>query len=429
MGTVETIHAAVGRLGPGPLTEAGLVEHIHPLFSRGLDRNARNGEIYLANHSLGRPLDASADDVREAMDLWYTGMDGAWDAWLSEREAYRDRIARLIGRSDRTAVVPKTSAAQGLRAVLNALPARVPHVVTTRGEFDSIDFVLKAYAHRGRARVDWVPCDQDARFDADRICQAIKPGVDLVIVSRVFFATGQLLQGIERVIARAHEMNARVLVDAYHSAGVLPESMDDLGCDAMIGGNYKYTRGMAGACWLALGDTMLTPGGVPAVDCPAPVDTGWFAKAEPFAYHRTELPEYAPGGDGWLEATPPILTYYQSRAGLELTLALGLDRLRDHTLRQLAFLRAQLHSRHVSTRLINPEPHAHGNYLLIPVDDGHHACKRLRDAGVNADARPSPAGSPWFVRLCPDILTTEQEMADAAERVAGVLAPTHTEPS
>ncbi len=80
MGTVETIHAAVGRLGPGPLTEAGLVEHIHPLFSRALGRNARNGEIYLANHSLGRPLDASADDVREAMDLWYTDMEGAWDA-------------------------------------------------------------------------------------------------------------------------------------------------------------------------------------------------------------------------------------------------------------------------------------------------------------------------------------------------------------
>ena len=47
------IASAVSALGPGPLTEEGLVRHIHPLFSRVLQRQ----EIYLSNHSLGRPLD------------------------------------------------------------------------------------------------------------------------------------------------------------------------------------------------------------------------------------------------------------------------------------------------------------------------------------------------------------------------------------
>jgi kynureninase len=415
----SAIQQAAARV-TGPLTEAALVEHVHPLFSRAL---ARRSEIYLANHSLGRPLDQTADDVHAALDLWYTDMDSAWEAWLGERDDYRARVARLIGRSDPRAVVPKTSAAQGLRAVVNALPARRPHIVATRGEFDSIDFVLKAYAHRGRARVDWVPCDDRARFDADRIIAAIKPGCDLVVVSRVFFATGQILDGIERIVAHAHGLNARVLVDAYHAAGVLPENMDELGCDVMIGGNYKYTRGLAGACWLALSDAMLGAGGVPADDRPAPIDTGWFAKAEPFAYHRAELPEYAPGGDAWLEATPPILTYYQARAGLDLTLALGVDRLRAYSLQQLAFLRDALDRAGVATRLINARPEEHGAYLLIPVADGKRAIARLRDARVNADARPSPAGDTWFVRLCPDILNTKAELAEAVRRVAPTLAP------
>lgn len=402
----------------GPLTEAGLVEHIHPLFSRAL---ARTGEIYLANHSLGRPLDQTADDVREAMDLWYSEMDGAWGAWLSERDAYRARIAQLIGRADPRAVVPKTSAAQGLRAVINSLPSQTPAIVATRGEFDSIDFVLKAYAHRGRARVAWVPCDDRARFDADRIVAAIKPGTDLVVVSRVFFATGHVLEGLERIVERAHGLNARVLVDAYHSAGVLPESMDEIGCDAMIGGNYKYTRGHTGACWLALADSMLAPAGAPEPDRPAPVDTGWFAKAQPFAYHRTDLPEYAAGGDGWLEATPPVLTYYQARAGLDLTLALGVDRLRAYSLGQLGFLRESLHDAGVRTELINARPEDHGAYLLIPVEDGKEAVAALRRAGVNTDARPSPAGGRWFVRLCPDILNTRAELASAATIVARTI--------
>lgn len=417
--TTTTIHQAAASLPPGPLTEAGLVEHIHPLFSRVLQRNTR--EIYLANHSLGRPLDQTAEDVREALDHWYTDMDGAWGLWINEREAYRARIARLIGRSKPSSVVSKTSAAQGLRAVINALPTQVPNIVATRGEFDSIDFVLKAYAHRGRARVNWVPCDEQGLFDAERIAAAIKPGADLVVVSRVFFASGQILGGLDRIIRKAHDLNARVLIDAYHSAGVLPDSMDSLGCDAMIGGNYKYTRGMAGACWLALADSMLTPGGVPAVDCPAPVDTGWFAKREPFAYRRDDLPDYAPGGDAWLEATPPVLTWYQARAGLDLTLALGVDRLRAYSLEQQAFLRAALHERGVGTQDFSRHAEA-GAYLLLPVEDGHQTVARLRDAGVNTDARPSPAGRPWFVRLCPDILNTRAELIEAADRIAGVLA-------
>lgn len=419
MAAAGTIRSAVAALGTGPLSEAALVEHIHPLFSRALERNG--DEIYLANHSLGRPLDQTAHDIAEALDHWYTGMDGAWEPWLAERDAYRARVAGLIGRSDPMAVVPKTSAAQGIRAVINALPSQIPDIVATRGEFDSIDFVLKAYAHRGRARLRWVPCDDDARFDAGRIIDAIKPGTDLVVISQVFFATGQILEDLGRVVSHAHDLGARVLVDAYHAAGVLPMSMDRIGCDAMIGGNYKYTRGLAGACWLALADSMLTPGGVPSPDQPAPIDTGWFAKAEPFAYHRTELPEYATGGDGWLEATPPVLTYYQSRAGLELTLALGVDRLRAYSLGQLALLRSNLHAAGIQTATINSDPERHGAYLLIPTEHGKQAVARLKSAGVNADARPSPAGRPWFVRLCPDILNTETELAEASVRVARAL--------
>ncbi len=51
----------LGGLGTGPLTEAGVREWIRPLFSRVLARE----EVYLANHSLGRPLDQMAADVAE----------------------------------------------------------------------------------------------------------------------------------------------------------------------------------------------------------------------------------------------------------------------------------------------------------------------------------------------------------------------------
>ncbi|MFN9993732.1 MAG: aminotransferase, partial [Phycisphaerales bacterium] len=75
----DLISKAASGLGEGPLSEELLVRHIHPLFSRVLQRDG----IYLANHSLGRPLDQTAADVKEAIDLWYQDMDGAWGPWLA----------------------------------------------------------------------------------------------------------------------------------------------------------------------------------------------------------------------------------------------------------------------------------------------------------------------------------------------------------
>ena len=144
--TVERIEAAVAALPTGPLTEDGIRSHVAPLFSRVLA--AQRDRVYLANHSLGRPLDATEDDVREGLALW-AGMGDAWDAWDAEMAAWRARLAALMGAPRPDCVVPKTSAGQGLRAVLNATTG-VRRVVATRGEFDSLDVILREYAHRGR---------------------------------------------------------------------------------------------------------------------------------------------------------------------------------------------------------------------------------------------------------------------------------------
>ena len=91
----DDIGRRVAAMGNGALTESALAEHVAPLFSRALA--AAPGRIYLANHSLGRPLDAMDDDVREGLAAWYAQMGGAWDAWMSEVAGYRERLARMLG--------------------------------------------------------------------------------------------------------------------------------------------------------------------------------------------------------------------------------------------------------------------------------------------------------------------------------------------
>jgi kynureninase len=79
------LQQAMSGVGSGSLQQDPIQQHIAPLFSRVLSSDS----IYLANHSLGRPLDAMADDVAEATAAWYSKLGDAWDAWLEERQAFR----------------------------------------------------------------------------------------------------------------------------------------------------------------------------------------------------------------------------------------------------------------------------------------------------------------------------------------------------
>src|SRR4029079_11078262 len=125
-------------IGAAALNEALIAQSIRPLFSRAL---ASGRPIYLANHSLGRPPDRVVEDVQRALDAWYRDMGEAWDEWLAARDRFRALTAQLVGAPSGDSVIPKTSAGQGLRAVLNLFDAPI-RVLSTDSEFDSIDFIL-----------------------------------------------------------------------------------------------------------------------------------------------------------------------------------------------------------------------------------------------------------------------------------------------
>jgi kynureninase len=396
----DDIEAAVSALGAGPLCESGLQRHIAPLFSRALA--AFRDSVYLANHSLGRPLDAVDEDLREGTAAWYSRMGDAWEEWDAEMRGYRGRLAQLMGAPRADCVVPKTSAGQGLRAILNTYDS-VPFVVATRGEFDSLDVILREYARRGRIALTLVEACRDGGFATADILGAIGSKVDLVVASQVLFATGQRLANVAAIVAAAHRAGGRVMLDIYHALGVFPVDVAALDVDFAVGGSYKYLRGGPGACYLYLHPRHLD-GSLRTLD------TGWFAKRDPFAYVRPDPPEYGEGGDAFLESTPPILPFYQARSGQRLALAIGVLRLRAHSRQLQARLVELLHARGIAAAGGGDDRGA----FVVACDDGAVAWgERIQRAGVITDARGR------YLRLCPDILTTDAELVRAADAVAG----------
>ena len=380
-------------LGAAALTEALIAQSIRPLFSRAL---APGRPIYLANHSLGRPPDRVAEDVQRALDSWYSDMGEAWDKWLAAREQFRALTAQLVGVPDAGSIVPKTSAGQGLRAVLNALEPGV-RVLSTDAEFDSLDLILRAYREKGRIELATAPARAEALIEAIRL----KPP-KLVAVSTVLFRTAEIVSGIGDVIRAARAAGARVLLDVYHHAGVLLLDLAALDADYAVGGSYKYTRGGPGACWLYVH---------PRHHTERTLDTGWFAKEKPFGYERPDPPRFAPGGDAWLESTPPVLAPVQALAGLEFTLAVGVARLREYHLAQKKRFAARLAEHGIRVEGVGPE---FGAFLSFAHREASHLSTVLRQRGVKTDARGDR------LRLCADLLNTDDEL-DAAAQALGAL--------
>ena len=396
---------AVAQLGPGPLTEESVQQHIAPLFSRVL----AGDRVYLANHSLGRPLDAMAEDVREATWLWETRLGDAWDAWLAEQGAFRARVAQLIHAPRVDCIVPKTSAGQSLRAVLNALPG-TPRVLSTRGEFDSIDLLLKQYASLGRIEMHWVEADAEGLFTVPEIMRHLRQEIDLVVISQVMFMNGQAVHNLEQLADACHSVGAKLLVDSYHAIGVFPVDVAAMRADFVVGGSYKYLRGGPGACFLYLSPEILASG-------LRPLDTGWFARENTFGYERHDPPRLRAGGDAFLESTPPVLTYYQARSGQQFTLAMTVERLREYGQKQLSQLKLYLADAGIDAIGGDAD---HGAFLSVRHTNASDLAKRIVESNVITDARGE------WLRLCPDCLTRDDELRTAASALQRALEQMHS---
>jgi len=233
----------------------------------------------------------------------------------------------------------------------------------------------------------------------------LRLNADLVVLSSVQYRTGEWISNLPKFMRAAKTAGALVLLDVYQHAGAIPLDVAALGIDFAIGGCAKYLRGGPGAGWL-----YVRPGLVETLRTP---DTGWFAKEKPFAHERPEPPQFAAGGDAWLESTPSVLAPIQALAGLEMTLELGVDRLRDYSIEQKQLLADFLNLRGVASEGAGDE---HGAFLTVQHEDPLRLAAALARHHIVADA----AGD--RLRLCPDILNTESELAQVAEELGALLA-------
>jgi kynureninase len=353
---------------------------------------------YLINHSLGAMPAGAERRLREYAQTWATRGIRAWaEGWWDLPFTVGDRIARLIGAPPGSVVTHQNvTIAEAVVLSCFRLDGERRRIVYEEGNFPSVRYLYQAQADRG-AEIVVVP-------EGEPVADALDERTLLVPISHVLFRTGEI-QDVEAIVRKAHEVGAHVVLDAYQSAGIVPLDVTALGVDFATGGSVKWLCGGPGASWLYVRPDL--------AERLEPTLVGWQAHARPFAF-EPEL-DYAEGAARFLTGTPNVPALYAATAGYDLVEEVGVDRIRENSLRQTELLIGLLDD--AGFDVGSPrDPARRGGTVTVrtPAFEGVHAELSARE--IMCDFRPESG-----LRLGPHFYTSDDELHHAVAQIVEIV--------
>jgi selenocysteine lyase/cysteine desulfurase len=272
--------------------------------------------IPMNNCSQAPQTDATRAAAERYLESWnQSGMD--WDAWIEEVQLAKQEFARLINASpDEIAVFSSVSEATSAVASAIDFTGDRRKVVVTEAEFPTIGHVWLAQERRG-ARVAWVAV-RGGMIAADAYDAVLDDQTAIVSACHGYYLNGYT-QDLASVAAAAHGHGALLYVDAYQTLGTVPVDVRAIGADFLAAGNLKFLMGIPGIAFLYVRREL--------VDRLRPLTTGWFGRANPFAFQVKQL-DWSATASRFDMGTPPIVSAYVARAGMAIINEIGVDEIR-----------------------------------------------------------------------------------------------------
>jgi len=351
--------------------------------------------VYLISHSLGAMPRETYDRLHEYADIWATRGVRAWaEGWWDMPVTVGDEVARIIGADPGTVVMHQNvSICESLIiSCLEPTPQR-NKIVYSELNFPSVMYVYEAHARDGRLRIETVKSDDGITIPLERMLEAIDESTLLVPFSHVLFKSA-FLQDAKAIIDRAHEVGAMVVLDTYQSAGTVPFSVKELNADFATGGSVKWLCGGPGAGYLYVRPDLQQK--------LEPKTTGWMAHESPFAFDTSM--RYASNITRFLHGSPAIPALYAAQSGYKIVNEIGVDRIRQKSVRQTDLLIAL--AEEAGFEVTSPkESERRGGTVTVAHENASSMAKELVRREFVIDYRPG-AG----VRISPHFYTTDEEL-------------------
>ncbi len=341
---------------------------------------------YLDGNSLGRPLRATRDRMGSFVEqIWGKRLIRAWDeGWMDDPIRIGDEIGRVAlgAASGQTVVGDSTSVMlyKWIRAALASQPGR-DEIIVDIGNFPTDRFVVEGIAAELGTYVQWLRSERSGGITADQVSEVVGSRTALVLLSDVAFRSGYLAD-VPAITALAHDHGALVLWDVCHSAGVIPQQLDDWQVDLAVGCTYKYLNGGPGspAFGYVRADLLQR--------LRQPIQ-GWMGAASPFA-----MAEHYTPSDGirrFLSGTPSIIGMLAIQDMLALIERAGIAAIRAKSVALTEF------AIQISDRILDPlgvrigsprDPARRGSHITLEHPEFLVATARLWELGVIPDFRP-----------------------------------------
>ncbi|MBW2462168.1 MAG: kynureninase [Deltaproteobacteria bacterium] len=336
-----------------------------------------SGRVLLTGHSHQGWPDVAREGVIAAWEDAAAHVDDKWGAAFAQADALRQGVADRIGGAANDVALGANSHELVTR-FLSALDLKKrPRLVTTSGEFHSMDRQLRRLAEE-RVEVVFVDALPVSTL-AERLAAAVDEKTAAVLASTVLFETSTRVPHLAAVTAAAYRAGAQVLFDGYHAFNVVPEALADFGPEPFfyVAGGYKYAQWGEGCCFLR----------VPPGTELRPVFTGWFSDFEHLEGPRSATIGYGSrGADRFAGATYDPTSHYRGARVCRFFDEHGLDvaRLRHLSLRQTGRILRGLDRYDVLTPR---EDAGRGGFVSLRVARAGAVVSALRDDGIYCDAR------------------------------------------
>lgn len=363
---------------------------------------------YLISNSLGAMPRAVYDRLRDYADMWATLGVRAWGAgWWDIKRAAGDVIAPLMGAPLGSVLIHENASIAGsiLYSALDFSDTRRDKVIVTDQDFPSDVYTLRAMLPE-HMQVHTVRSRDGIGIDTDEILDAIDERTRLVSISHVLFRSAYIMP-VEAIVQKAHAVGAQVLLNGYHSVGVIPVDVTGLNVDFYIGGTLKWLCGGPGGVFMYVRPDLL-PGLNPKI-------TGWFAHQTPFAF---DIEHFELREDAYRLAngTPGIAALYAIQPGPEIIAQVGVDNIREKSIRQTSRIIERADAAGypvVSPRVVEERA---GTVTLRP-DHAYEVSRELIARSIVVDYREG-AG----IRIAPHFYNSDAEVEQVMDAIAEILA-------
>ncbi|HEX7121203.1 MAG TPA: aminotransferase class V-fold PLP-dependent enzyme [Gemmatimonadaceae bacterium] len=362
---------------------------------------------YLVSNSLGAMPRGVPERMAEYVDAWAEHGVRAWaQGWWEMPVTVGDEIAPLIGaEKGEVVMIPNVTIAQA--TVLSSIRYQAPRnrIVMTALDFPSVRYVYDRLARRLGAEIVVVESRDGLGIDEGDLEAAIDERTALVAISHVLFRSAYILD-VARICRHAHDAGALVSLDAFHSIGIMPVTVREIGADFVTGGVLKWLCGGPGGCFL-----WASPQTTATLE---PALTGWQAHARPFAFEG-EM-DYATGAFRWLGGTPVIPALYAAVEGPRIVRRAGVEAIRAKSIRQTTRL-IELADAHGYPVHAPRDANRRGGTVAFDVPHAYEVAQALLARGILVDYRPG-AG----IRVAPHFYTRDDELEAAVGAIAEILS-------